>query len=120
MPERRVTDRASLGPDYNLRFVVKGHLFQGVRLANLSKGGCFILVPRASVGLFQAGALLEQLRFEGEGLPDASITGSVAYAFAPSERLAVVGVGVHFVLLPPAVEAEIKAFVERRLADLGS
>jgi c-di-GMP-binding flagellar brake protein YcgR len=115
MPERRSTDRASLGPDYTLRFVIKGHLFQGVRLANLSKGGCFILVPRASVGLFQTGTLLEQVRFQGDGLPEASITGSVAYAFAPNARLAVVGVGVHFVQLPEGVEAALVAFVNARL-----
>ncbi len=115
MPERRSTDRASLGPDYSLRFVVKGHAFQGVRLANLSRGGCFILVPRASVGLFPSGALLEQVRFDGEGLPDASLTGAVTYAFAPNARLAVVGVGVHFVQLPPAVEAALADFVAARL-----
>ena len=115
MPERRSTDRASLGPDYSLRFVIKGHPFQGVRLANLSPGGCFILVPRASVGLFQAGTLLEQVRFEGDGLPQASITGSVAYAYAPNARLAVVGVGVHFIQLPEAVQTALAAFVHARL-----
>jgi hypothetical protein len=120
MPERRSTDRASLGPDYSLRFVVKGHPFQGVRLANLSRSGCFILVPRSSAGLFQAGTLLELIRFEGEGLPDASITGSVAYAFAPNARLAVVGVGVHFVMLPQAVEDDLRAFVEQRLDSQGN
>jgi hypothetical protein len=115
MPERRSTDRASLGPDYTLRFVIKGHPFQGVRLANLSKGGCFILVPRASVSLFQAGALLEQLRFDGEGLPEALLTGAVAYAFAPNARLAVVGVGIHFVQLPDEVRSALEDFLSTRL-----
>lgn len=115
MPERRGTERVSLGPDYALRFVIKGHLFQGARLANLSRGGCFILVPRASAGLFTAGALLEQVRFEGVGLPEASITGTVAYAFEPNARLAVVGVGVHFLRLPDAVQANLDAFLARIL-----
>lgn len=114
MPERRSTDRISLGPDYSLRFVAKGHPFQGVRMANLSRGGCFILVPRASVGLFLPGVLLEQVRFDGEGLPEASITGAVSYAFAPNARLAVVGVGVHFVQLPAAVESALADFVAAR------
>jgi hypothetical protein len=115
VPERRNTDRASLGPDYTLRFVIKGHPFQGVRLANLSKGGCFLLVPRASVGLFPVGALLEQVRFEGEGLPEDTITGSVTYAFAPNANLAVVGVGVHFLQLPQAIEDALTAFVTKRI-----
>lgn len=115
MPERRSTDRASLGPDYTLRFVIKGHPFQGVRLANLSKGGCFILVPRASVSLFQSGTLLEQVRFEGEGLPEVLITGTVTYAFAPNVRLAVVGVGVHFFQLPDDIRAALEEFVNARL-----
>ncbi len=114
MPERRVGERISLGPEYTLRFVVKGHPFQGVRMANLSCGGCFLLVPRASAALFRTGTLLEQVRFEGEGLPDAQITANVAYAFAPNARLAVVGVGVHFVQLSAAVERAIQDFVSRR------
>lgn len=120
MPERRSTDRASLGPDYSLRFVIRGHPFVGVRLANLSRSGCFILVPRSSAGLFLAGTLLEQVRFQGSGLPDASITGTVAYAFAPNARLAVVGVGVHFVALPQVVEEALNVFVEHWLGSQGN
>lgn len=115
MHERRDDPRVSLGPEYAVRFVVKGHRFQGTRLANLSRGGCFILVPRASAALFTAGTLLEQLRFEGAGLPEASLTGTVAYAFEPSARLAVVGVGVHFVQLPDEIRAELDVFLVQRL-----
>lgn len=114
--ERRGQERISLGPDCTLRFAIRGHSFQGVRLVNLSAGGCFLLVPRASAGLFTAGTLLEQVRFEGEGLPEGLLTASVAYAFAPSARLAVVGVGVHFVQLSPALEAALCAFVASRQA----
>lgn len=115
MPERRGNDRVSLGPDCTLRFVVKGHAFQGVRIANVSRGGCFLMVPRASAGLFTRGALLEQARFDGEGLPEGTLTGSVSYALAPNPRLAVVGVGVHFVQVSESVEVGLDAFVTAHL-----
>ncbi|MBI4913689.1 MAG: PilZ domain-containing protein [Acidobacteria bacterium] len=115
MPERRAFARVNLSHEHTVRFVLKGHPFQGIRLANLSAGGCFILAPRASAGLFQPGGLLEQFRFETSGLPQVAITGAVAYAFAPSPGMGVVGVGVNWLRLPDLVEYELDRFVERLL-----
>ncbi len=113
---RRQAPRINLGPEHTVQFTAGGHAFQGIRVSNLSEGGCFLTVPRASAGVFRNGTLLEQLRLEGPGLPPDSLTGVVAFAMAASPGLPVVGLGVRFVTLPESVEGELRRFVEAALA----
>ena len=113
--QRRHTPRVNLGPEHTLRFNAGGHAFQGVRIANLSEGGCFITVPRSDAGVFRTGTRLEQLRFEGPGLPQAAVAGTVAFVMGASQGLAIVGVGVTFHNLPENVRAELARFVVQAL-----
>ena len=115
MIEHRKLVRISLGPEHTLRFVAGGHVFQDIRIANLSEGGCFITVPQADAGVFLRGTLLEQMHFEGVGLPAGALTGSVAYAMGAIASMAVVGVGVTFLNLSEATRGELARFVEERL-----
>lgn len=109
--QRRHTPRVNLGPEHTLRFNAGGHAFQGVRIANLSEGGCFITVPRSDAAVFRTGARLEQLRFEGSGLPRAAMVGTVAFVMGASQGLAIVGVGVSFLNPPENVRVELARFV---------
>jgi hypothetical protein len=113
--QRRLAPRINLGPEHTLRFTAGGHAFQGIRLANLSEGGCFITISRSDAGVFRVGTLLEQLRFEGPGLPQEPLTGIVAFAMGTSPGLAVVGVGVSFVTPTETVQAGLSRFMEEAL-----
>jgi hypothetical protein len=110
--QRRQTPRVSLGPEHTVRFAAGGHAFEGIRLVNLSEGGCFLTVPRSDAGVFLSGTLLEQLRFEGPGLPPDALTGTVAFAMGASPGLSVVGVGVSFLQPPEDLRAALRRFVE--------
>jgi len=114
-PHRRQTPRVTVGADYSVRFVAGGHLFENIRLVNVSEGGCFITVPASSAGIFLGGTLLEQLRLEGPGLPTELLTGRVAFAMGTSPRMPMVGVGVSFLALPPPVHSALCRFVENAL-----
>lgn len=113
--QRRQTPRVNLGPEYSLRFTAGGHAFQGIRIANLSEGGCFITVPRSDAGVFRVGVRIEQLRLEGPGLPGEPLTGVVAYAMGASPGHPVVGVGVSFLNPTESVQAALTGFVEGAL-----
>lgn len=112
---RRQAPRISLGPEHTVQFTAGGHAFQGIRISNLSEGGCFLAVPRSSAGVFRNGTLLEQFRLEGPGLPPDSLTGVVAFAMGASPGLPVVGLGVRFVALPESIQGELRRFVDEAL-----
>lgn len=116
--ERRDSRRLFLGPDHTIRFVLKGHAFRGVRITNISLGGCFAMVSQRDRGLFAQGAILEQLGFDHPDLPQGQITAQVRYAVgAQSEApmLDFLGVGISFVTMPPEVRERLSVFLEATL-----
>lgn len=116
--ERRDARRIVVGPDHTVRFLVRGHAFQEVRITNLSLGGCFAMVGARDAGLFPAGTLLEQFAFEHPDLPQGPLTAEVRYCLgseAGSAPMAVLGLGVMFRSLPPAIEAGIRAHLDHLL-----
>ena len=104
--ERRDAQRIVVGPDHTVRFLVRGHPFRGVRITNLSLGGCFAMVGARDAGLFPAGTLLEQFTFEHPALPQSPLTAEVRYCLgseAGSAPMAVLGLGIMFQALAPAM-----------------
>jgi hypothetical protein len=118
MPEasdRRSKLRIIVGAEQTLRFVVKGHSFQNVRITNLSCDGCFATVQAGSAGLFAQGTILENLAFENPAMPQAPITAKVTYALGgPGGRggLECLGLGIFFAMMSPETAAALNAFVE--------
>lgn len=116
--ERRDARRIVVGPDHTIRFLVRGHPFQGVRITNLSPGGCFAMVGARDAGLFPAGTLLEQFAFEHPDLPHEPLTAEVRYCLGSESGdapLALLGLGVMFRSLPTGVETGIRAHLDRLL-----
>ncbi len=118
LEERRDSRRIVVGPDHTVRFWAKGHAFREVRITNLSLGGCFAMVSPRDAGLFPAGTLLEQFAFEHPDLPPEPFTAEVRYCLGSEAKdtpLAVLGLGIMFRALPPALEPRLKAHLERLL-----
>lgn len=116
--ERRDAQRIVVGPDHTVRFLVRGHPFRGVRITNLSLGGCFAMVGARDAGLFPAGTLLEQFTFEHPALPQSPLTAEVRYCLgseAGSAPMAVLGLGIMFQALAPAMESGLRAHLDRLL-----
>jgi c-di-GMP-binding flagellar brake protein YcgR len=115
-PERRDSRRIIVGPDYSIRFVAKGRVFNNVRLTNLSAGGCFAVVGRGDSAIFTQGTILEQLGLEHPDLKAEGITAEVRYVLGgagPDSFFDFTGLGVQFVSIPTAAKESLDAFVTR-------
>ncbi|HNX93947.1 MAG TPA: PilZ domain-containing protein [Holophaga sp.] len=115
-PERRDSRRIIVGPEFTIRFVVKGHVFQGIRITNLSAGGCFAVVGSGDAKLFDQGTVMEGLAFENPQMHAEGITGEVRYVLGGSGSgtgFDFVGLGVRFVSIPESVSKVLQAFVVR-------
>jgi c-di-GMP-binding flagellar brake protein YcgR len=115
-PERRDSRRIIVGPDYTIRFVTKGRIFNNVRLTNLSAGGCFAVVGRGDATVFSQGTILEQLAIEHTDLQAAGITAEVRYVLGgagPESFFDFTGLGIQFVSVSPEAKASLQAFVDR-------
>lgn len=112
--ERRDTRRLFLGPEHAIRFFVKGHLFQNVRITNVSVGGCFAMVSQRDHGIFTQGTVLEQLSFEHPGLPQGLITAQVCYAIGTQSEeplLEFLGLGIHFLSMSKDTQQHLRDFI---------
>lgn len=117
--ERRDTRRIILGADHTVRFSIGGHAFQGVRITNISCGGCFLMVGKRDVGLFKKDALLESLVVDHPELPQATMTGQVVYALGTgSAGMDFIGIGVHFISRSPEAAEGLNAFVVGHLGPM--
>jgi c-di-GMP-binding flagellar brake protein YcgR len=115
-PERRDSRRIIVGPEYSIRFVVKGRVFNNVRLTNLSAGGCFAVVGRGDSAIFAQGTILEQLGLEHPDLEAEGITAEVRYVLGgagPDSFFDFTGLGVQFVSVPATAKESLDAFVTR-------
>jgi len=115
---RRSHQRIVVGPDVTIRFQVKEFAFQDVRITNLSADGCFATLPHSEHHLFQQGTLLEQFRFETPDLDGGPIIGRVAYVLGlgPGE-MAIIGLGIHFTALTPAMAKALLQYVGARVLE---
>jgi len=112
--DRRDTRRLFLGPDHAIRFVVKGHAFQNVRITNVSLGGCFAMVSQRDRALFTQGTVLEQLAFEHPDLPLGPVTAQVCYAIGTQSEeplLEFLGIGIHFLSMPEEGQQRLRMFM---------
>lgn len=97
--ERRSCRRVLMGAEQTIRFQVKGHAFQNVRITNISSTGCFAMVSQRDGPLFVQGTFLEGFGFEHPDLAMGSVVAKVMYTLgSPSEvaDLEFMGVGIHF------------------------
>ncbi len=112
--ERRDTHRLFLGPEHAIRFLVKGHLFQNVRITNVSLGGCFAMVSMRDHGVFTHGTVLEQLSFEHPDFPQGHITAQVCYAIGSQSEepmLEFLGLGIHFLSMADETQRRLRQFI---------
>ncbi len=66
---RRDAHRIILGPNFGISFTLKGQVFGEVGITNISAGGCFALIEKRDAGLFERGAVLENLLLHHPELP---------------------------------------------------
>jgi hypothetical protein len=113
-PERRSSRRVIVGPDHTIRFSVKGHAFQEVRITNISSTGCFAVVSQKDAALFSQGVLLEHFAFEHPDLAMGPITAKVMYTLGGARdipALEFMGVGILFVSLDEASAGQLGGFL---------
>jgi c-di-GMP-binding flagellar brake protein YcgR len=74
---RREFRRIPVSHDHTVRFRLRGKLHEGVRIANLSAGGCFaILVPESTITI-REGTILVDFTLEHSELPSTSIVAKI-------------------------------------------
>jgi len=116
--DRRSKLRIVVGPEVTIRFRVKAFNYQGIRITNLSAGGCFATLPRAENHLFRQGTLLEAFHLEHADLPSEPIVAKVAYVLGGAGGgrggLELIGLGIHFLSMTPATDEILKQFLDQR------
>jgi len=116
--DRRDTRRLFVGPDHTIRFTLKGHAFSGIRITNLSVGGCFAVVSKRDTGLFTSGAILEGVCLEHPDLPKTLFTAQVRYSLGanPSQTMMeYLGIGIAFLSLPSEVQNALVNYLNNML-----
>lgn len=117
--ERRSKVRICVGDEVTVRFRVKQTSYQEVRITNLSAGGCFATIPRLDDHQFRQGTLLEDFSFGIPELAGPPFSARVAYVLGGRGGgrggLELIGLGLHFELLPPSMGQALAAFVEARV-----
>jgi hypothetical protein len=117
-PERRSCRRVILGPEHTVRFDVKGHSFQNVRITNISITGCFAMISQGDTPLFTQGTLLEHFAFEHPDLHMKPIMAKVMYLLGGASdvtALEFTGVGIHFLSMDGASTNLIEDFLVHSL-----
>jgi Tfp pilus assembly protein PilZ len=111
--------RVATGPGFTLSFTLKGHGFRGIRIMNLSAGGCFILLEARTARFFLPGAVLEDLVLLHPDLPKAPLTAAVAYVlgYTPGGGSSdQVGLGLQFLALDAPTRLALEAWVRASAA----
>ncbi|HEX9082809.1 MAG TPA: PilZ domain-containing protein [Holophagaceae bacterium] len=117
--DRRILRRVIVGPDHGIRFVLRGHPYEEVRISNLSSGGCFALVPHRDARLFERGAILEQLVLLHPELPKDALIATVAYVLGNrpgTPPMEFVGVGIQFLNLEPRTQTLLDTWLDAAYA----
>lgn len=116
--DRRDCRRLFVGPEHTVAFEVKGHVFKGIRITNISMGGCFAVVSGRSASLFSAGTILEHFALEHIDFPKGTFAAQVRYVVSSSGSEAAsdfLGLGIAFMTLPEDVKATINTYLDQLL-----
>lgn len=116
--ERRRFPRVSLsGAEHRIRFQVQGSSVEGVRIVNLSAGGCGLEVPMVQAMGLEVGTVLEGFYVEHPEVPHLPLPATVVRVLGkvPGKTSGYVLVGVEFPDLTPIVQGLLAAHVERLL-----
>ncbi|HXC17107.1 MAG TPA: PilZ domain-containing protein [Holophagaceae bacterium] len=84
-PELRDSRRVILDGQPQVRFRAAGQLFDRIPLANLSHGGCLVIVPFQAAGALCLGAPVAELVIFHPGMTANPITARVAWTMAHAE-----------------------------------
>lgn len=110
--------RVATGPGFAISFTIKGHGFRGIRIMNLSVGGCFALLEARTARFFLPGAVLEDLVLHHPELPGGPIVATVAYVLgytpggAPGwDGADQVGMGLQFLAMDAPTRLALEAWV---------
>lgn len=112
--DRRDTSRILVGTGFTISFTLKGHLFRGVRITNLSVGGCFALVGARHAHCFMRGAALEDLALHHPDLPRDPIIATVAFVLGGrpgGDVTDMMGVGLNFLCMEGSTRQALEAWV---------
>ena len=112
--ERRDNRRIALGPGHTMRFRIGGRSFKEIRITNISGSGLYATVDRGEAGLFEKGALLEDLVLDHPLLPNGHIRAQVVYLLGldpAAPIMAFVGMGIHFIEMPKKTQEDLNDFV---------
>jgi c-di-GMP-binding flagellar brake protein YcgR len=118
IPERRGAQRVVVEPGHTIRFQADGQAFSQVRLGNISRTGCFAMLPGRDATRLADGAHLEALVFEHPELPSRPLRAEVVYLLGDGDDPSgedLVGMGIRFQELDPDSAARLEAFIEERL-----
>jgi len=111
---RRDAHRIILGPNFGISFTLKGQAFGEVGITNISAGGCFALIEKRDAGLFERGAVLENLLLHHPELPKTPILAAVCYVQGcrpAAESPELVGIGIHFLSVDDLSQKLLDAWV---------
>jgi len=115
----RRNTRVITGPEFAISFTLKGHDFRGIRIMNLSVGGCFALVGARTARFFLPGATLDDLLVLHPELPLGPITASVAYVlgYGPGGQATdQVGMGLQFLSMDAPSRQALETWMEKATA----
>jgi hypothetical protein len=94
-PELRDSRRVILSGQAQVRFQAAGQLFDRIPMANLSHGGCLVMVPFQEAGALCLDTPVSDLMVTYPGMPANPITARVAWTMAHAEG-DTVAVGLQF------------------------
>lgn len=120
-PEQRDSRRIILSGPAQVRFRAAGQAFDRLPLANLSHGGCLVMIPFETAGALCLDTPVTELVITYPGFPANPISARVAWTMAHAEG-DTVAVGVHFqemasdtrIALVALVDSTILQSAERR------
>ena len=116
--DRRAKLRIVVGPDVTIKFRVNQIPYQGVRITNLSSGGCFATLPRSDNHVFHQGSLLEAFQFENASLAGDPFLAKVAYVLGGQAGgrggMPLIGLGIHFVSMTPSMDEMLKQYIDAK------
>lgn len=117
---QREHQRVVVGPEHTIRFRVADQVHTHIRVTNLSRGGCFALIPNGA-GPFSQEGLLEDFAFEHPDLPQAPFTARIVYTLGGESEegpLEVMGMGIQFLTPSQPVVDALQAMLTRLLGPI--
>lgn len=118
LSDRRDNRRLFVGPDYAIRFSFKGRSFTGVRITNISAGGCFAVLPRDHETVFTEGGILDEFALEHSEMPHTPFFAQIRYVLGGAlgqSDMEYLGLGIAFMMTPEDVKSALSSLLEAAL-----